>query len=79
MIPNSKNINLSEEKLKKIFFSTPCVTGKEKTEKDFKIFYLPFEFAKLKRIANTNYKRHPKNYEINISRYNEIKKMIGGC
>ena len=55
------------------------MTGKEKTEKDFKIFYLPFEFAKLKRIANTNYKRHPKNYEINISRYNEIKKMIGGC
>ena len=73
-----KNINLSEEKLKKLFFNTPCVTGKEKTEKDFKIFYLPFEFAKLKKVANTNYKRHPKNYEEKISRYKEIKQIMGG-
>ena len=78
MKPNSKNINLSEEKLKKIFFSTPCVTGKEKTEKDFKIFYLPFEFAKLKKVVNKNYKRPPKNYSEKITRYNEIKRIMGG-
>ena len=67
------------EKLREIFFNTPSVDGKKKTEEDFKICYLPYEFAKLKKIANTNYKKLPKNYAENVQRYNELKKLIGGA
>ena len=39
-------------KLREYFFSVPSLFGK-KTEKDFKIFFLKYKFAELKRIANT--------------------------
>ena len=74
----NKTINLSKEKLRELFFNAPCVFRKEKTEKDFQIFYLPFEFAKLKKVVNKNYKRPPKNYAEKITRYNEIKRIMGG-
>ena len=49
----NKTINLSKEKLRELFFNAPCVFRKEKTEKDFQIFYLPFEFAKLKKVSES--------------------------
>ena len=66
------------KKLREYFFSVPSLFGR-KTEKDFKIFFLKYEFAELKRIANTNYKRHPKNYAENVQKYNELKQLLGGA
>jgi len=74
-----ESIEMKIEKLREIFFNTPSVDGKKKTEEDFKICYLPYEFAKLKKIANTNYKRPPKNYEEKVQRYNELKQLLGGA
>ena len=65
-------------KLREYFFSVPSLFGR-KTEKDFKIFFLKYEFAELKRIANTNYKRLPKNYVKNVQKYNELKQLLGGA
>ena len=75
--PESTNMKI--DKLKELFFNTPCVYGNKKTEKDFKIFYLRYEFAKLKRIANTNYKKPPKKYAEKVQKYNKLKQLIGGA
>ena len=73
-----KKMNIRKvEKLRQLFFNTPCVYGNKKTEEDFKIFYLQYEFAELKRIANTKYKKTPKKYVEKVQKYNELKQLIG--
>ena len=65
-------------KLREYFFSVPSLFGR-KTEKDFKILFRKYEFAELKRIANTSYKIPPKNYAENVQKYNELKQLLGGA
>ena len=75
--PESTDMKI--EKLRELFFNTPSVDGEKKTEEEFKICYLSYEFAELKKVANTNYKRPPKNYEEKVQRYNELKQLLGGA